>query len=204
MRKHGAVGTRSRDGASRGRWAGADAGFSLIELLVGGFVLSFGIIGIAIMFGQGQTYLASEVDDRIGVGLAQQKIEALRALGFDCVPVAAGVENPDPVSATPPPVSLGQGFSDPDCPDTPASQAARKYTEVAGDHLPGDPEHGSFRFYRSRVTRVECIDPGTFDLNPDSPPSCGSAPLVKKITVDVTPSSEAARAVRVEALLAIH
>jgi hypothetical protein len=187
----------------------AQAGVTLIELLVAGLIVSLAIVGIAIMFGQAQTYLSAEVDDRIGVGLAQQKIEALRALGFDCIPVGDG---DDPAFGLHAVLPLGPATStDPTCDDTPGpqgTQAARKYNEDSDDHqAPDDPERRMFdparASYARRLTRVECIDPATFDLQaPQSP--CAAPPLAKKITVEVIPRSDAARAIRVEALVAIH
>jgi hypothetical protein len=181
------------------------AGFTVMELLVGGLIVSFAIIGIAVMFGQAQTYLSAEVDDRIGVGLAQQKIETLRALGFDCIPVGDGGEPNSPEPHLP--LTLGpETLTDPRpgaCPG--ATEAARKYNEDEADHAAtDDPEHQLFKSgyagYVRRFTRVECVDPITFQPPCDDP----ALPLAKKITVEVTPRSEVARAIRVETALTAH
>jgi hypothetical protein len=185
-----------------------EAGVGLIELLVSGLILSIAIIGLALMFSQGQAYLAAEVDDRIGVGLAQQKIEALRGLGFDCIPVGGPGTLNEPMelvreNSTAPGTTEGTCPTGGCCPDTPATRAARTYSEDAADHPAGTPGSGPFAFYESRVTRVECIDPSTFDLDtPQSP--CADPPLAKKITVEVVPRSDAARAIRVESVLTVR
>lgn len=207
-----AVSTRRRLSGVRA----AQAGVTLIEVLVAGLVASLGIIGIAMMFGEAQTYLAAEVDDRIGVGLAQQKIEALRGLGFDCIPVgggaSAGLHAVLPLGAstsTAPPTDAGGACrgATPCCPDTSETRAARTYSEDQVDHqAPGDPEKPLFdpshASYATRVTTVECVDPSTFTAF--APQACGNPPLAKRITVDVTPRSNAARAIRAEALLTYH
>jgi type II secretory pathway pseudopilin PulG len=183
--------------------AHGEAGFTLVELLVAGLILSMAMIGIALMFGQAQTYLSAEVDDRIGVGLAQQKIEALRGLGFDCIPVGDGGDPDAPGPHAP--LTLGPGtLTNPACADA-TSQAARKYNEDEADHAAADdPEHQLFKTgyagYMRRFTRVECVDPTTFQPPCNDP----ALPLAKKITVEVTPRSEVARAIRVETALTAH
>jgi hypothetical protein len=167
-----------------------------------GLILSAAIVGIAVMFGQGQTYLAAEVDDRIGVGLAQQKIEALRRLGFDCIPVGG----PGALHTA---MALGTSTtSDPSCADTASSRAARTYNEDTADHPAGDPEYRAFTYYDKRTTTVDCIayrvpdesDPSSFSVQ--SP--CPSVPMAKRIAVEVTPRSDAARAIRVESVVGAH
>ena len=190
---------RHRPGACA---ASGDAGATLLELLVAGVIFSFAIVGIAVMFGLGQTYLSAEVDDRIGVGLAQQKLEALRGLGFDCIPVGGPGELHTPMA-------LGASTAtDPTCADTPSARAARTYNEDATDHAAGDPEYRPFQYYAQRTTTVDCVlfrapdggDPSSFSVQ--SP--CPSVPMAKRITVEVTPRSEAARAIRVESLITFH
>jgi hypothetical protein len=155
------------------------------------------------MFGHGQTYLAAEVDDRIGVGLAQQKIEALRGLGFDCIPVGG----PGPAHT---PMALGASTTtDPNCADTPAARAARTFNEDDTDHQAGDdPEYRPFRYYQQRTTTVDCVAFRTPDANDPSGFSvqspCPSVPMAKRITVEVTPRSATARAIRVESLITFH
>jgi hypothetical protein len=178
-------------------------GLTLIEVLVAGLVLSLSVVGVALMFGYAQTYLAAEVDDRIGVGLAQQKIELLKWLAFDCIPVGG----PGQLHV---PLGLGAAtLTSLDCRDTPTTAGARKYNEDASDHpaigereLP-DPEHGAFQFYRSRITRVECVKAtGEQFGQPESP--CSTPPLAKRIRVEVVPHAPTARAIRVETIVLAH
>jgi hypothetical protein len=192
---------RHRPGARAGS---GDAGATLLELLVASVIFSLAIVGIAVMFGLGQTYLSAEVDDRVGVGLAQQKLEALRGLGFDCIPVGGPGQAGTPMALGP---STATALT---CADTPSAQAARTYNEDEDvtDRPAGDPEYRPFRYYKQRTTRVDCVhfrapdggDPSSFSVQ--SP--CASVPTAKRITVEVTPRSAAARAIRVESLITFH
>lgn len=184
--------------ASRGPSSGA--GFTIVELLVSGLVLSIAIIGVAMMFGQVQIYLAAEVDDRIGIGLVRQKIEALRGLGFDCIPVGNGNE-----PRADEPLPLGSSS----CQDLPGTQAARIYNEDETDRPPGDPD-STLGFYARRVTTVTCVDQEGFPSGEEEPldeiPFANEcpAPVAKRIIVELTPRTDTARAIRVETLLTRH
>ena len=59
------------------------SGFALLEVIVSALILSFGAIGIALMFGTGQADIQVQGDDRVTLSLARQKLEELRAGGFD-------------------------------------------------------------------------------------------------------------------------
>ncbi|MGH7412341.1 MAG: type IV pilus modification PilV family protein [Candidatus Methylomirabilis sp.] len=84
-------------GALRARalWRlGDQAGVSLVEILIAGLVVGVAVIGLALMFSRGNTYVFATGDDRIALGLAEQKIEQIRAAGF-------GVANPGVVVTEP-------------------------------------------------------------------------------------------------------
>lgn len=66
----------------RGSFA-EETGVTLLELLIAGAVLSIAIVGVALMFSWGQTFVVGQGDDRIALYLAQQKIESLREQGFN-------------------------------------------------------------------------------------------------------------------------
>lgn len=174
-----------------------------MELLVSAFVLSIAIIGVALMIGHAQTYFAVEVDDRIGVGLAREKIEALRRLGFDCIPVADGNDAMPGV-----PEALGGATSsDPTCTDVAETQAARTYHEDEADQPAGAPAN-RLGLYERRVTVVTCVDQASFPSGQALDqiafgPSC-TAPVAKKVSVELTPRLDLARAIRVEALFTLH
>jgi type II secretory pathway pseudopilin PulG len=56
-----------------------ETGFSLVEVLVAGLVIGVAVIGVSMMFGTGSAWVAALGEDRVGVGLAQQRIEQVRA-----------------------------------------------------------------------------------------------------------------------------
>ena len=104
--------------------------------------------------------------------------------------------------------------TDPTCADTPSARAARTYNEDAS-RSPCRPtpdgatrSTGRFSTTQQRTTTVDCVlfrapdggDPSSFSVQ--SP--CPSVPMAKRITVEVTPRSEAARAIRVESLITFH
>jgi len=62
-------------------------GVFIIEVLVAVLVLSIAAVGIAIMFGWSQGFIATQSDDQLALYLAQSKIESLRASGFDALQV---------------------------------------------------------------------------------------------------------------------
>jgi Tfp pilus assembly protein PilV len=54
----------------------------LLEVLTAGVVLSIAIIGLALMFSFGTSYVTAEGGERIAIFLAQQRMEELRAIGL--------------------------------------------------------------------------------------------------------------------------
>jgi len=81
-------------------------GFSLLEVIVTAFVVGVAAVGIALMFSFGNTWVVAKGDNRVGLSLAQQKIEQLKAMPFQCVPVP-----PLPGSGAGGPGTAGQTFS---------------------------------------------------------------------------------------------
>ena len=61
----------------------AEAGIALLEVLVAGAVLSISIIGLALLFSLGQTFMFAEGDERVALYLGEQRIEDLRTQGYD-------------------------------------------------------------------------------------------------------------------------
>jgi hypothetical protein len=159
-----------------------EQGMMLLEVMIGGAFLAIAIVGIAVMFSEGQTYVVAEGDDRVAVALAQQKIEAVKSLGFACIPLASSPGTAGAIQT----VLSG-------CIDDTETQAARIYNETP----PGTPYNARFA---SRTTVVLCADPATFF--PQF--TCSVPPIGKLIRVQITPIVGKARAMRVETLVAVH
>ncbi|MBI2199782.1 MAG: hypothetical protein HYU42_14460 [Candidatus Rokubacteria bacterium] len=70
------------------------------------FVVGVAAVGIALMFSFGNTWVVAKGDNRVGLSLAQQKIEQLKAMPFQCVPVP-----PLPGNGAGGPGTAGQTFS---------------------------------------------------------------------------------------------
>lgn len=166
---------------SRRRRTSQQEGFALLELLIGGIILAFAAVGIALMFSQGQSHTVAVGDDRVALSLAQEKIEHVRSLGFACIPVPAS-----PPAALAVVTCATSNSCSPACADNTDTQAARTYNEAPLGR------------YVNRVTRVRCAD--TTQLTPAGS-GCSSA---KIITVDITPIMRQGRGVRVETVVMAH
>ena len=74
---------RRRSGGPFGCWGlGGQRGIALLEVLVSSVILTIAILGLALMFSFGASYVAAEGGERIAVFLAQQRMEELRAIGL--------------------------------------------------------------------------------------------------------------------------
>ena len=156
-------------------------GMGILEILIAGAVLALAVVGLALMFSEGQSYAVADGDDRVAIALAQEKIEHVRSLGFRCIPVPAGPGTADAA------VAWVAG-----CPDDTNldHQAARKFNETSVSGLP--PR------YASRQTQTFCADPVTLAVDPTG---CGTATFIR---VQVTPIMGKARAVRVDTVMTVH
>lgn len=152
-----------------------------------GLIMSITVLGIAFMFVGGHSYVVADGDDRIALGLAQNKIEALRSLGFGCIPI------PSTTPAFHAVVPLGAATqTSASCPDTAETQAIRKYSEDSTDS-------SDLARFVIRTTQVECADPTTFAVI-----TCPSPVTARLITVDLTPLVTKARPIRVQTVLTLH
>src|SRR2546426_3889776 len=61
---------------------GDERGIALLEVLTAGVVLSIAMIGLALMFSLGASFVTAEGGERIALYLAQQRMEELRAIGL--------------------------------------------------------------------------------------------------------------------------
>ena len=155
-----------------------ERGLAILEVMIAGVILVIAIVGLALMFGEGQSYVVAEGDDRVAIALAQEKLEAVRALGFGCIPVGG----PGTPGFIQPRVSIS-------CPDDTNAQAAaaRTYNEAPLGR------------YTSRTVVVECADASMAVVSP-----CVSPIVGRKITVEITPQMAKAKPLRVEAFVALH
>src|SRR5258705_9974187 len=101
---------RSVHGATVRSTLRGTAGLGIVEVLAVTVIVGIAVIGVALMFGKGSAWVSAIGADRVAAGLAQQRIEQIRACGWP-LPI------PDPSVAT----------ADPAVPDPPALEC------------PGDP-----------------------------------------------------------------
>ncbi len=59
-----------------------DTGVIMLEVLTASVIIAIAVIGLAVMFSWGQTFVVAQGDDRVSLYLAQQKLESLRASGY--------------------------------------------------------------------------------------------------------------------------
>jgi Tfp pilus assembly protein PilV len=76
---------------------GSEAGLMLIEVMMATLVLGIASLGLALMFSRGSADVVAMGDDRIALGLAEQKIEQLRAAGFGAA--TTGTAPPESISS---------------------------------------------------------------------------------------------------------
>jgi len=94
------------------------AGVSLVEVLAVTVIVGIAVIGVALMFGKGSAWVSATGADRVAAGLAQQRIEQIRACGWH----VATADPADPTAPTCPgvpeapplPTGLGVLVRDPD------------------------------------------------------------------------------------------
>ena len=72
-------------------------GLSLIEVLVAGLVMGTAVVGVALMYGTGSSWVTAMGEDRVAAGLAQQRIEQVRA---DTAPSSLGWNSTAPTVAS--------------------------------------------------------------------------------------------------------
>jgi type II secretory pathway pseudopilin PulG len=168
------------------------SGFALLEILIGGVFIAIAVISMALMVSRGQSDVVADGDERVAVALARQKIEAVRSLGFNCIPLSSGTGDPtkDALKGCP----GYNGIPDPPAvPDTTEAVAARTFNDT--------PPGPAGARYTSRITTVLCADPSTLQkVACASPPN----PDAKLIRVELTPRMSQARAIRAETIVTRH
>lgn len=61
------------------------SGLSIVEVLAVMVVIGIAVVGVALMFGRGNAWVAAIGDDRVAAGLAQERIEQIRATPWGTV-----------------------------------------------------------------------------------------------------------------------
>jgi type II secretory pathway pseudopilin PulG len=82
---------------------GDERGVTIIEALIAAVVVGIAAVGVAVMFASGQAFVSAEGDNRVAVSLAQQRVEQVRAYGYQGL-IAVCLPTPTaycPSSATP-------------------------------------------------------------------------------------------------------
>jgi hypothetical protein len=59
-----------------------DCGVALLEVLTASIVVLIAMLGLALMFSMGSSYVSAEGGERVALFLAQQRLEELRAIGL--------------------------------------------------------------------------------------------------------------------------
>jgi type II secretory pathway pseudopilin PulG len=127
-------------------------GVTLLEVLVTALVLGLAAVGLALMYSMGNTFVVAKGDNRVALGLAQQKIEQVKALALpgtiDCIPIGGPGALNTPQA---PPAS---------CTLTAPPAQPRTYNESPVPLTTG----GTGRY--SRLTCVQYVANTNFDANP--------------------------------------
>jgi len=160
------------------------AGLGIVEVLAVTVIVGIAVIGVALMFGKGSAWVSATGADRVAAGLAQQRIEQIRACGWDVAtadpPRGWEVNTVDP--PVPPPV--------PNCPAVPAPVGVPPWTGLGV--LPPDPriQAGNNHTF-TRTVCIQYVDPQTpqgLGEPAFAPPACppGTATRMVRITVVVS------------------
>jgi type II secretory pathway pseudopilin PulG len=155
-----------------------NAGLGIIEVLAVTVIIGIAVIGVALMFGKGSAFVSATGADRVAAGLAQQRIEQIRACGWE-IATADPPRGWDVAAPANPPA--------PNCPTLPAGASPLTGLGI----LPPDPpiQAGNNHTF-TRTVCIQYVDPATPrgleqpPLAPDCPRG-NEKPMVR-ITVVVT------------------
>ena len=89
------------------------AGLGLVEVLAVTVIVGIAVIGVALMFGKGSAWVSATGADRVAAGLAQQRIEQIRACGWDIATADPPAPNCPGLPGAPP-LKTGLGVLPPD------------------------------------------------------------------------------------------
>jgi len=60
----------------------SERGLALLEVLISGSIIAISVIGLALMFSYGQSFIRAEGDERVALFLAQKRLEDMRSIGL--------------------------------------------------------------------------------------------------------------------------
>src|SRR5580765_4159706 len=146
------------------------AGLGLVEVLAVTVIVGIAVIGVALMFGKGSAWVLATGADRVAAGLAQQRIEQIRACGWD-------------IATADPPA--------PNCPGLPGAPPLMTGLGVLAPEL--DIRAGNnHTFSRAVCIQYVDVDPTTSKGLGEpafSPSDCPAGPATSMIRVTVVVSS---------------
>jgi hypothetical protein len=160
-------------------------GLSVMEVLAVTMIVSIAVIGVALMFGKGSAWVSATGADRVAAALAQQRIEQIRACGWEVATAYPPLGQPPVQPNAPPP-----NASESNCPTSPKPDGEPPWTGLG--RLDADPEIRAGNDHKFiRTVCIQYVDPSTpngiaepaFD-----PASClpGNPTPMVRITVGVS------------------
>ena len=60
----------------------SERGLALIEVLISSSIVAIAVIGLALLFSYGQSFIRAEGDERVALFLAQKRLEDMRSIGL--------------------------------------------------------------------------------------------------------------------------
>ena len=158
------------------------AGLGIVEVLAVTVIVGIAVIGVALMFGKGSAWVSATGADRVAAGLAQQRIEQIRACGWDVATADPPAPN-CPALAGALPLVTGLGVLPPE----PSIQAGNNHTFT-------------------RTVCIQYVDPTTAQGLGEpafAPPACppGAATSMVRMSVVVASSQPETSRVTLQAWL---
>lgn len=80
-------------------------GLGLVEVMAVTVIVGIAVIGVALMFGKGSAWVSATGADRVAAGLAQQRIEQIRACGWDAATKSPAEASCPALPGAPPPLT---------------------------------------------------------------------------------------------------
>jgi prepilin-type N-terminal cleavage/methylation domain-containing protein len=160
-----------------------DAGMSLLEVLFGIAIVGVAAVGMAMMFGMGQSMVQGGGDNRAALSIAQQRLEQVRAAGFGPDGLHGQPALPDPREE-----SGAQGVPINNFSDSDAVPGFRRRTIITGvcatnfaiAYNDGDCPTGPNVEAKLVTVMVRMMDPGGTNTDVQTLPVVLSTVLVKK------------------------